>query len=227
MNKNFFKDIKLLNFIITSLYDQIDSVDQDDSIRMDVCSEVIIHNVKFHFQVNCVLKILEKCQNSDKFKVTKWNNYFVVKHLKSNIVYTIFPKSNFIHVTGCKSFTSIGKLVKYFNKKFESNIQEKDIIVDNSTASGQLNLLELDYIDLKKIKTYLEDNSDYKDLKISIFPRYFPALILRNKNRSTVMVFSSGKFTIVGSKNLAAIDAAKDWLCVTMNKALKMNEQVI
>lgn len=166
-----------------------------------------IKNIKFHFTVNNIPQLyrsiidiindkLEKPTEDSIFKTG--HNYIVYK---KRFVYTIFYNKGYINCTKVPAYSHISKAIEEFCQIFRINRWEipGGVKIDNTTSSGnfshQLNLFEL--------KNVIHENSI--DLNTSFKappkfnPSYFPGLFLKY-NCGTIILFHSGKYTIVGAK---------------------------
>jgi TATA-box binding protein (TBP) (component of TFIID and TFIIIB) len=125
------------------------------------------------------------------YRVT--SSYILVK---KQYTYTIYHKSNLVNVTGIPSFNDISLALKVFHGL--TTDQSSPIIsvkVDNTTASGQFP---------RKIKI--------QTLQVRYNPSLFPGASLRLTNKTTALLFRSGKYVIVGGKSEAQIQQSFDLL---------------
>lgn len=176
-----------------------------------------VKNVKVHIHIGSPISIPDCLQSFTKV----YSNFVVVR--LDGLVFVIFRKNGYINVSGIRHFSAIKDVVLSINFHFGLNIVSEDIVVDNSTASGRL---RSHHIDLRSIH-----NSPLADkFNISIRPYYFPSAIIRDKsqpnfksthqrrykkseNFATCILFSNGKFIIVGGKNISMIQDSFHQLC--------------
>lgn len=145
-------------------------------------------------------KELTKISNNGIFTFkleTKKNNFY---H------YNIFPSSGVINITGIKSSNEIPfailAILKFFKKHFPyiHSIKIFSLNVHNFTAKGKINqnfhltsLMEK-YNKIKRIK-------DKNNIILVYNPYRFPGIRLNVKQLGCMLLYSSGKFLLVGSKN--------------------------
>ena len=188
-----------------------------------------IFNVKFHFSIKKYLKNrVIKETDILKFKTKFWGNYHTVK-TENKVVFSYFSLSGKVNVTGVKNFSQIPEILRKFNNVFGVKIRIKDVKIDCTTASGnyfedksQLEKREsTQFIDLPEIKQYIENNLLLsKKLLITLYPRYFPSCVIRFKVEPfpTILLFSSGKFNIVGGKTNEKIKHSAELLFSVLDK---------
>ena len=159
-----------------------------------------ITNVKIHFKVLKKIIIPEKIKKECK----KYNNFFVFR-LKS-FTFSIFEQSGHVNISGLKNFQEISNSIDIFNRFFNTNINTSDIIIDNSTANDRISTHQK--INLPKFKTIFdkEKKNSFQEIRLSLFPNFFPAIIIRAPNKPTVLFFASGKFIIIGAKSEKQIE---------------------
>jgi len=147
--------------------------------------------------------------------VSKHHSNFTVVRV-GGFVFIIFPNSGCVNISSIKNFDNIKDAINVFNHHFSTNIQREHIVVDNSTASGQLSgegIIQL----FKLIQSPIVDSAR---LTVSIRPHYFPSATIRGKpiqvqpkrkqkcrsDFATCIIFSNRKFIIVGGKSINHID---------------------
>ena len=155
-----------------------------------------IKNIKIHFQslykaISVIKQVLEDKLTSGEHTIKKHNNFYVYRE---KYVYIIFPKRGYINCTKLSSYQDIKPAIDHFYTKF--NIEKYDYFfkIDNIQASGQMIWKT---IDLNKFKLYVNQKTNAKAV---YNPSHFPGLNIRVPNKGTIILFSSGKYTIVGSK---------------------------
>lgn len=177
-----------------------------------------IKNVKIHFKTECKpLKIPAHLKN----KIKEYSNFMSIRF--NPFVFIIFPKSGHVNASGICSFSNIKTALIQFNTQFETNIQEENISVDNITASGKLN----------KDKIRLQDLT-YTSLPVTVFirPYYFPSAIIRHihdKNKQnhrlpSIILFTNGKYIIVGGRSIEEVEKSFQTLCVIIKTGCVMSE---
>jgi len=151
--------------------------------------------VKIHFRTSepiCKRMIEEKCEES--YKVKHFINFSTL-HL-NEITYSVFHHTPVVNASGINSFTEIDKCIDLFSSHF--NVQCFSPCVDNSTCVGSVTVRVPAYSSLKACEeTY-----------VTVRTHCFPAVIIRTKqpfHGGTVVLFPSGKFTLLGCKSEAEI----------------------
>ena len=187
-----------------------------------------IHNIKFHFKLDCGFNY-HKHVRLHNLKSKCWGNYYTFKLAnKKKPAFSFFPKSKFVNVTGVANFDDITKTVSDFNILFDTCVDPNKVIIDNITACGSFEEAARDNaslckkrckINLSNVRKLIIKQDEYKDINLSLYPLHFPGLVIRFPNKlPTCVLFSSGKFTIVGAKNADEIHKAYSKLCtVVMN----------
>ena len=178
-----------------------------------------ISNVKAHFlyKPDSLTKesLLENNAN-----IVYHSNYWTFRPVNYvQYVYVVFPTRGFVNVCGIRSFEDCEFAQAAFIDLFSVETI-RGITVDNSTANGKLPYSELDLTKL------MHCTSDV--CKISIRPHYFPAAVIRPKNKSkfdinslaTAILFPSGKFVIVGGKNKEQIERSHNNLVSLLQKII-------
>ena len=176
-------------------------------------SDLIVSNVKAHFSVQAPIPVPDSISDH----VVYHGNFLtvrpppsLVKHLtdRAKLVYVVFPSSGHVNVSGIKDFDTCYQAVQVFEHLFSVKATS-DICVDNSTASGRFPVI--DNLRLSRLFDKVEEFAF--PCTISIRPHYFPSVLLRPAQRSlpepnlisTSIVFTNGKFIIVGSKTRAQV----------------------
>ena len=166
-------------------------------------------NVKFHFKIVQLNEIKKK--NNTPFSklsnayVKKYHNYSVYK---SKYTYIVFHKADYVNVTGVPDITEICKAVRHFCYLFNiptHRLIRKSMQVDNLTVSGCFKK----EFDLNSVKRLLQDLSP-KIIRVLFNQCRFPGMSINLtavnhkhiRKSPTLILFSNGKFTIVGGKCL-------------------------
>ena len=163
-----------------------------------------VKNVKIHFKAKLSAEIPSTLKGN-----CKSHSNFITVRIKPYVC-TIFQKSGHVNMSGIPNFEKINQALSLFNSHFFTNIREEDIVVDNSTTSGNLSISEKN-IPLDK----LNGNSD----KVTVFirPHFFHSAVIRPgksaDHRGTVVLFSNGKYFIVGCKSVPDITETVSQLC--------------
>lgn len=178
-----------------------------------------VSNVKAHFRVTPSVKVPNALQQC----VTTYNNFWTFRpplaHIpvllitgNCKLVYVVFPRSGHVNVSGIKAFSQCNLAQETFTDLFQVSII-MPIAADNSTVTGRLPLQKEENLHLAKLpallpKLLLRSSSPIHPCTVSIRPHYFPSALLRPKKQSkhlisTIILFTNGKFIIIGSKNLA------------------------
>ena len=164
--------------------------------------EFLVSNVKIHFK-SFITVLEEKHKEGLTFNYISDNANFVTFRINGGgkAVFTLFPKSGHVNVSGIPSFNNVQDTLSAFNNHFGSHIVSSDVCVDNSTASGQIQLQNsalYKLIPLSKPYGYT----------VSIRPHYFPSAVIRSttpRKKPTIILFSNGRFIIVGGKSWRSI----------------------
>lgn len=160
-----------------------------------------ISNIKASFRLSSTIApdsfFLVLCEEERK-KIVRHTNFSVYRPL-ARLTFTLFHRSSHVNVTGVSSYTLLEKAVSFFNERFETSVCVREVTIDNITASGRLQLNELPAINLREIQRSLSPTSPYG--VFSLRADFFPGAVLRKPQCSTVIIFASGKFVIVGSKS--------------------------
>ena len=179
-------------------------------------SEYSIKNVKIHTRFFGVLTIPKALESQSK----KHSNFTVIRF--SHLVFIVFPTNSCVNICGIPNFEGIKYAVSTFETQFQVSIRPEHVFIDNSTASGRLTKTSLHLFKLQESPVVVDHN-----LTISIRPHYFPSAVIRGlgsksgprsrrKCRSdfaTCIVFSNGKFIIVGGVSLQHIAKSYQSLC--------------
>ena len=180
-----------------------------------------VRNVKFRFRVGQVIVLPS---HIDTFTASGSNFYTVAL---DNYRFTIFPKKGDVNITGVRNFEEIPVAIVEFEQLFKISVPKTTVIIDNSTASGQMSFCG--NINLYSIANILRKEKDnhkrqLNPCKVSVRPETLPCAIIRRKKKSTINIFQSGKYTIVGGKSLYDIEEAYDIICII--KDAMANEEV-
>jgi TATA-box binding protein (TBP) (component of TFIID and TFIIIB) len=126
------------------------------------------------------------------------HNFLVFRH---TYVYIVFFHSGTVNVTGVRRHEEISEAVFLFCQEFRVDRQGVSrVTVDNITATGDL-CKEVNLRLLKRSINAVQQQQENSLLQFtaSYNLSHFPACFLRSE-KGTVLLFSSGRFNIVGSK---------------------------
>jgi TATA-box binding protein (TBP) (component of TFIID and TFIIIB) len=176
-----------------------------------------INNIKLRVVVNpaAIWKLEEgikkvcllsgEAKNVKNKPVFKKHHNFIV--FRNGYVCIVFAKSGVVNITGISAPSLISHAVLQFCSDF--CLRRKDVgvaTVDNTTASGSFNR----HIDLRRLKKLVNSGVDKPSLITSAAfnTNYFPACFCKSYERlGTSIIFSSGKYNIVGGKSRSNIRA--------------------
>lgn len=179
-------------------------ISKRQSVVCEMCLKT--HNVKFHFKTNKsdYFTICQKTKNLIKYK-----NFCVIK--LSKIVYTIFT-SGHINGTGVKSFDEVTSAVEEFINQYNlcHEFCTSSIKIDNSTSSATVCLSH---------RIYLPDLIPFiREGILSLRPDFFPGAVLRRNNKCTIVIFTTGRFIIIGAKSKEETFDAYNTICLLITK---------
>lgn len=164
---------------------------------------VKLTNIKVSIKTNLEsLDSVEKKIEKKSLFYKRYNNFIVIK---DNFVYTIFRpgknKLNHINVTKIKSIDDIDKAIENLNF-FGLSIIKSSLNIDNIT--GSFNLKKEVY--LKKVIEIIQEDEQFRTIKVSYNNEKFPGLFLKVKEIGTIIIFYSGKVVFVGCKTLTNLE---------------------
>jgi TATA-box binding protein (TBP) (component of TFIID and TFIIIB) len=152
------------------------------------------HNIVccFKLQPNLNLACLQNQAYQNNYSVKIFHNFYTFKKEKLN--FTLFPKSGHVNCSGLKNEqflitaqTEAKKIFNYFPVKSE-------ITITNSTWSGTLTNKRLNIV-------HLRNNFPHNRGRISLRSGIFPGAVIRQTNKPSIIIFSNGKFIIVGARS--------------------------
>ena len=168
-----------------------------------------VKNVKVHFKTHKNLIIPKKTQPL----CTTHSNFITLR--STPYVFVIFAKSGHVNVSGIRNFEDIKNIIPTVKDQLCVDVQASDIVIDNSTASGQIS--KINFHDLQK-------HASTHNVLVILRPHFFPSALIRQKKTSqnivkgTIILFQNGKFIIVGCKSYSAIEETFHQLCVLTTK---------
>lgn len=163
----------------------------------------VIKNIKIHFEIKKnILKHFQQRVQELNFcgHITKHTNFITLTKKNTDyaapFTYIIFPTRGFINATGIKNYNQLEECVGNFCAAFHLGLHQlkPKISVDNITASGRFER----EIDLREIFLLLQRGPHVTIYNVN----HYPGLKFKVCNLGTVILFSSGKYTIVGLKCL-------------------------
>ena len=176
-----------------------------------------VSNVKIHFKVPPDQPLCVPDDGDDAGAVCVFSNFFTYRDPASSLVFTVFHQNQntrvHVNASGLRRFADHHSTLLTFDAIFGTATAGRvQCTVDNSTASGQcssssgcsdLNLHHLRHVDTAPFT-------------VSIRPHFFPAALLRSpgsriggklqqpeRRPATAIVFSNGKYVIVGARSAA------------------------
>lgn len=144
------------------------------------------------------------------------------------LVYTLFHRNGHVNITGIERFSRVRGALARFSELFGECVPESDVVIDNSTASGQIERTSLqaataggraslNFYALRDFLKHPREGSAAAAAENLLFlrPHFFPGALLKHRDRarSTIILFPSAKYVIVGAKNREAIREAHERLC--------------
>lgn len=164
-----------------------------------------IYNIQFSFRLpphaaprQIVADLAAKYEERLELTFRHCHNFSVVYDTtmwiseEMNLVYTVFH-SGHVNVTGVRNFTHLDRAVERVNALLDCSITPADIKINNITASGKI--LRLNF---RRVWQYAKTQPG---MTFNYHPGQFPGGCLRQEGKSTVTIFSSGKYIIIGSKS--------------------------
>jgi TATA-box binding protein (TBP) (component of TFIID and TFIIIB) len=121
--------------------------------------------------------------------------------LRDSYTYVIFPESGFVNICGIKSFDDVPNVIDKMCKDFSLDKTKLrcEITIDNVCASGDFKR-EIELCCLQE-KIYCN-----KGFTVYKNQNYSPSAICKSTSFGTILVFSSGKYIIVGAKTLQDVE---------------------
>jgi TATA-box binding protein (TBP) (component of TFIID and TFIIIB) len=162
-----------------------------------------IFNYKISFRTKIPFKIAlaHLIVGENEIKSIKiLHNYMIVK-THNNYVYSL-NFSGFVNITGLKSENDIISAIKKLYELANQKIKRFRYNIDNITASGKFGC----HIPLHTLRTYLNNHNINFPAQYTYNANFFCGGNLRYKNGGTIILFTTGSYTIVGVKCKKAID---------------------
>ena len=153
-----------------------------------------------HLKLSIFLNANVEKNVTEKLKekvVKKINNFYV---LHDTYTFIIFPNCRKISVAKVKCFNDAENVIPSFCKLFdlEKNMVESNFKVDNISAYGDFHCM----LDLRLLKEQANIlyNTSVGDFKVQYDRDIRGGAVCRTLNLGTIIVFTKGKYFIVGSK---------------------------
>jgi TATA-box binding protein (TBP) (component of TFIID and TFIIIB) len=171
-----------------------------------------VKNIKIHFKCSdtkninlSISRIIDdELKGSTTTDVNNNKKSLLIRHnfvvYRDRFVYIIFFQSGFVNATKIKNENEIEDAVEHFKKVFRVQSSIEESIIDNYQGSGSF----YRKLALKELKVFLNleiQSSAKSEMEVSYNPEHFPGLFLKIGKHGKIIIFSSGKFTIVGCKN--------------------------
>lgn len=155
---------------------------------------------------------------------------------QKKISFSYFRSSGTVNVSGIPNFNSLPQVITLCNYLLNESLTLQDLVIDNSTSVGDLkewfpiilNTSLRHPIHLRRLKNFVDGTvkqssdlrSDY--LSLSLRPHFFPGAVLRlTAFNGCLIVFSTGKFIIVGAKTPCQIQRVEEKLRVLIKKFIE------
>ena len=185
-----------------------------------------VSNVKIHFKYR---RSPVEVPDNLKHYIRWYSNFFTIG--LSRFTYVVFYRSGHVNCSGLRNFEQVNKAVRVFywffqgsnrsdfdgdrfTREYQEDLREGYIVIDNSTACGHVGL---SCINFQKLK--------YREQGVTLFIRqdHFPSALFRNRRtradrqkRPSIILFTNGKFIIVGARSYKEIFEAYETLLQIM-----------
>jgi len=123
--------------------------------------------------------------------VRRYPNFTVVQRGKKS--FTLFSASGHCNSSGTRRFDRVQDTVRLFNLIFNARLRVEDIKVVNTTASGQCTPPSA-----TAIHSAARGSTAFA-CRLSLRPHFFPGIVIRRSGQPTCILFSTGKFVILGA----------------------------
>jgi TATA-box binding protein (TBP) (component of TFIID and TFIIIB) len=152
----------------------------------------IVRNYKASFRTkHPLIRQIDALMVSNPACIKKHHNFAVIR---SGFVYTAYF-SGFVNVTKVQRAEELDDAVANFCSLLQLDKQQTfNISVDNITASGHFGHT----VSLTRLWTRCRS---LEDCQLSYKPHYFAGAFLKLKNCCTILIFSTGSYSIVGARN--------------------------
>ena len=167
-------------------------------------AELEITNLKGHFKLKEKVKLksffnhLTEEEKANQLSI-KINFSIFREPNNKKLVFTIFHDSQHVNITGFSSDSELQSALSFFNTQFDQNISVDVVKIDNITAVGYIWNEEGGKINLIDIENSIRE-LNLPFTTVSLRPEFFPGAVIRTRGAGTVILFSSGKYIIVGTK---------------------------
>lgn len=178
------------------------------------CEKPVINNVKGRLKISGeALNQLKRSLLAKNF--TRHGNFVSLQETYS---YNIFFGGT-INVTGIKTIREVDNVAINFCKDFDIdyNLVDGIFVFDSTTASGQF----ATRIDLTRVQRYILQNKCH--FTTAFNREVFCAIYCRSDLGGTCVLFSSGKFNILGCKTYEQVLAVHSQLCAIISHKTMSN----
>lgn len=182
-------------------------------IDMDIQSLPSISHIKAHIDLkgleSCISQM--QCALQTKRKEKK-QNFLIVRERFTYMIYEE-KRRGYVNIANIKSWEELAEVVPTFAASFNIDPAEQSTLtlkVDNITASGnfykKVNLMQANY--------YFNNMSDatFPQAVYQYRRNCFPAAFIKTRQCGTVILHSSGRYCIVGAKNLQSLEDIFKWI---------------
>lgn len=195
---------------------------------MEIVREWNIRNIKFRIYIDSYQfdTIKQKCLCNQTRK-KKHSNFCVYKNIYN---YTIF-ESGCINITGVKDYSLIESAIDVIcdylkvEKSKDLLIQDNEkYIIDNILYTGSFQI----QLPIKQLNSYIYSLNKKKltDLKGQKNGLHFPGLFVKvGSRRGRIILFSSGKFVILGVQCLSQFYIILQEMAVFIKRFMRTNER--
>ena len=165
---------------------------------MKILLQPKISNIKGHVKLG-ELSLKQLQANLKEKEFVRHGNYI---SLKGKYSYVIFPKNGYVNVTGIRKIEEISCVLHNLCLDFslDRDLIVSDFIIDNTTATGNLEKR----INLSTLQEYIVTKPSC-DFTVSYNRDIFSGAFIKSCFGPTVIIFSSGKYNILGSKCLQSL----------------------
>ena len=158
-----------------------------------------ISNIKVSVKLFVHPSYLNLFKNNNK--ISKENGSFFIYRNKS-LVYSIYYKGH-VNITGIKTKCDIANALTFLSD-IPGVKKLYNFKVDNITCSAKLH--QSIYSWNQSFTSYLNQLNHLNIFNIIQYsPQIFPGAFLKSSNTGTIIFFASGKFNVVGCKNIPSI----------------------
>ena len=175
-------------------------------------SQPIISHIKAQIDLkgldSCILQLAKSLR--EKPKVKKYNFYVV----KERYTYMIFEKRGFINIANIKSWEDLANVLPSFEKSFSIKtvkLASSMLKVDNITASGVFPA-RINLVGLNDHFSKAPPSAQFPKAIYQYSRNRFPAAFIKTRQCGTVILHATGRYCIVGAKDLADLENIYTWI---------------